>query len=128
MASALASQLVQIRVKSSNSLDLKAQKKVHSQSLLFEPQIAATQDFDTVYQICSEGFKELCRLDSRFTRFSGNIFSVQSKLEDRTLMTESQSKKLDRLLEDFLGLVGSRLLLKPAVQAVEWTVRRFRYY
>ena len=127
MSSALLSQLGQIRVKSSNSLNLKAQKKAHSQSLLFEPSIAASQDFDTIYQLCHEGFRELCHLDSRFIRFSGNIFSEQSKQEDRTLMTESQNGKLDTQLEGFLGLIGSRLLLKPAIQALEWTVRRFRY-
>ncbi|KAL8793139.1 MAG: hypothetical protein Q9195_004251 [Heterodermia aff. obscurata] len=128
MTSVLASQLAQIRAKSSNSLNLKAQKKAHSKSLLFEPQIAATQDFDTLYQICYEGFIELCRLDSRFTNFSGSIFSEQSKLEDRTLLTEAQNKRLDSILENFLGLVGSRLLLKPALQAVEWIVRRFRVH
>lgn len=127
MSSALALQLGQIRAKSSNSLNLKAQGKAHSQSLLFEPRVAASQDFDTIYQVCYEGFRELCRLDPRFTRFSGNVFSEQSKQEDRTLMTESQNKRLDSILEAFLGLVGSRLWLKPAIQAVEWTVRRFRY-
>lgn len=126
MTSALASQLAQIRAKSTNPLDLKAQKKAHSQSLLFEPQIAATQEFDTLYPICYEGFTALCKLDPRFTDFSGSIFSEQSKLEDRTLLTEAQNKRLDNILEDFLGLVGSRLLLKPALQAVEWIVRRFR--
>ena len=126
MTSILASQLTQIRVKSSNSLDLKAQKKAHSQSLLFEPQIAAIKEFDTLYQICYEGFIELCQLDSRFADFSRSIFSEQSKLEDRTLLTEAQNKRLDSILESFLGLVGSRLLLKPALQAVEWIVRRFR--
>ena len=127
MSSALVSQLGQIRVKSLNSLNLKAQKKAHSQSLLFEPSIAATQDFDTIYQLCHDGFRELCHLDSRFIRFSGTIFSEQSKKEDRTLMTESENVKLDTQLESFLDLVGSRLLLKPAIQAVEWIVRRFRY-
>ena len=126
MTSALASQLAQIRAKSTNSLDLRAQKKAHSQSLLFESQIAATQEFDTLYQFCYEGFIALCKLDPRFTDFSGSIFSEQSKLEDRTLLTEAQNKRLDSILESFLGLVGSRLLLKPALQAVEWIVRRFR--
>ena len=126
MTSTLASQLAQIRVKSTNSLDLKAQKKAHSQSLLFEPRIAAAQDFDILYQLCHEGYIELCRLDPRFTDFSGTLFSEQSKLEDRTLMTESQNQRLDSVLEDFLGLVSCRLLLKPALQAVEWTLRRFR--
>jgi U3 small nucleolar RNA-associated protein 10 len=30
------------------------------------------------------------------------------------------------VLEVFLGLVGSKLLLRPAVKAVEWLVRRFK--
>lgn len=126
MASALQSQLAQIAAKSTNSLDLKAKKKAHSQSLLFEPRVAATQDFDTIYQICHEGFQELCLLDSRFISFARNIFSEQSKQEDRTLMTAVQNSELDNVLEDFLGLVGGRLLLKPAQKAVEWLVRRFK--
>lgn len=126
MASALQAQLAQIAAKSSNSLDLKAQKKAHSQSLLFEPRVAATQDFDTIYQICYEGFQELCLLDSRFMSFARNIFSEQSKQEDRTQMTAAQNSELDEVLEDFLGLVGARLLLKPAQKAVEWLIRRFK--
>ena len=126
MASALQAQLAQIAAKSTNSLDLKAQKKAHSQSLLFDPPVAATQDFDTIYQICYEGFQELCQLDSRFISFARNIFSEQSKQEDRTQMTAAQNSELDDVLEDFLGLIGARLLLKPAQKAVEWLVRRFK--
>ena len=126
MATSLGSQLAKIRAQSTNSLDLKAQKKAHSQSLLFDARVAATQDFDSIYQICYEGFEELCRLDSRFVEFASNVFSEQSKLEDRTQMTAAQNQQLDVVLEQFLGLVGSRLLLKPALKAVEWLVRRFR--
>ncbi|KAA6406586.1 MAG: hypothetical protein FRX48_09641 [Lasallia pustulata] len=121
-------QLAQIAAKSTNSLDLKAQKKAHSQSLLFEPRVAATQDFDTIYQICYEGFEELCQLDSRFISFARNVFSEQSKQEDRTQMTAAQNTELDDVLEDFLGLVGARLLLRPALKAVEWLVRRFKVH
>lgn len=127
MASALAVQLAQIAANSSNSLDLKAQKKAHSQSLLFDSRQASTQDFDIIYQICLEGFQELCQIDGRFRSFSRSIFSEQSKREDRAQMTEAQNKELDEVLESFLQLVGARLLLKPAVKAVEWLVRRFRY-
>lgn len=127
MASSLASQLALIRAKGTNPLDLKAQKKAHSQSLLFDPQIAASQDFDTIYIICYEGFQELCKLDSRFISFANTIFSEQSIREDRTQMTVSQNKNLDTSLEEYLGMVGGRLLLKPAIKSVEWLVRRFRY-
>lgn len=128
MATALASQLAQIRAYSTNPLDLKAQKKAHSRSLLYEPGAAANQGFDSLYQICYEGFQELCRMDSRFTGFANNIFSEQSKQEDRTQMTAAQNQQLDVVLEEFLHLVGCKLLLKPALKAMEWLVRRFRVH
>jgi hypothetical protein len=127
MATSLAAQLSQIAAKSTNPLDLKAQRIAHSQSLIFEPKIAGSQDFDTIYQICHEGFQELCLLDSRFTEFDRTIFSLQSKAEERTEMTAAQNKELDVVLESFLALVGSKLLLSPAIKAVDWLVRRFRY-
>lgn len=126
MASSLVTQLAQIRAQGANPLDLKAQKKAHSQSLLFNAQVAATQDFDTIFWICNEGFQDLCRLDSRFADFSQSIFSEQSKQADRTQMTALQISQLDKNLEMFLGMVCGRLLLKPALKAVEWLVRRFR--
>ena len=126
MATALQQQLAVIAANSTHQLDLKAQKARHSKSLLFEPRDAAAQSFDTIYQICYEGFEELCALDSRFATFSRNIFSEQSKNEDRTQMTAKENGDLDQILETFLGLVGGRLLLKPAMKAVEWLVRRFR--
>lgn len=127
MASSLATQLALIRAKGTNSLDLKAQKKAHSQSLLFDHQVAATQDFDSIYIICYEGFQELCKLDSRFIRFANTLFSEQSVREDRTQMTALQNRNLDTCLEEYLGMVSGRLLLKPAIKSVEWLVRRFRY-
>ncbi|PGG96383.1 hypothetical protein AJ80_09838 [Polytolypa hystricis UAMH7299] len=128
MSSSLAAQLVQIATTSTNQLDLKAQRAAHSQSLIFEKQVAAAQTFDTIFQICDEGFQELCSLDSRFRKFRQNVFSEQSKTEDRLEMNASQNKELDSVLEEFLGLVGARLLLTPAVKAVDWLVRRFRIH
>lgn len=127
MTSALQQQLAQIAATSTHQLDLKAQKASHGKSLLFEPRIAASQDFNTIYQICHEGYQDLCMLDPRFAAFAQNLFSEQSKTEDRTQMTKKENEELDVVLESFLGLVGARILLKPAVKAVEWLVRRFRY-
>lgn len=126
MASSLAAQLSQIAAKSTNQLDLKAQRIAHSQSLIFEKKIAGSQDFDTIYHICHEGFQELCLLDARFAEFGRTIFSEQSKSQERTEMTAAQNKELDAVLEAFLALVGSKLLLSPAIKAVDWLVRRFR--
>ncbi|KAK5129471.1 hypothetical protein LTR08_003231 [Meristemomyces frigidus] len=126
MATTLQQQLAAIQRNSTQQLDLKAQKGRHSKSLLFEARDAATQSFDTIYQICHEGFEEICMLDGRFNLFARNLFSEQSKDEDRTQMTAKENEELDRMVESFMGLVGGRLLLKPAMKAMEWLVRRFR--
>ncbi|KAJ5918008.1 U3 small nucleolar RNA-associated protein 10 [Penicillium verhagenii] len=126
MASSLAAQLSQIAAKSTHELDLKTQRIAHSQSLIFDYSVAGTQDFDTVYDICYDGFRELCSLDGRFEEFERSIFSEQSKAEDRTQMNASQNQELDAVIENFLALVGGRLQLSPAVKAVDWLVRRFR--
>lgn len=126
MASSLSAQLSQIAAKSTNPLNLKAQRIAHSQSLIFDRKVAGSQDFDTVYDICHEGFQELCLLDPRYAEFERTIFSEQSKAEDRTEMNAAQNKELDTVLDAFLALVGGRLLLSPAVKAVDWLVRRFR--
>ena len=126
MASSLAAQLSQIAANSTKSLNVKAQKAAHGQSLIFEPRVAASQSFDTIYTLCHEGYEELCMIDGRFLEFQRNIFSEQSQDQDRTQMTAAQNAELDRLLESSLGLIGGRLRLTPAVKAVEWLIRRFR--
>jgi len=126
MASSLAAQLSQIAANSTKSLNVKAQKAAHGQSLIFEPRVAASQSFDTIYTLCHEGFEELCMIDNRFLEFQRNLFSEQSQDEDRTQMTAAQNAELDKLLESFIGLLGGRLRLNPAVKAIEWLIRRFR--
>lgn len=126
MASALQQQLSAIAAKTTHALDLKAQRAQHGKSLLFEPRDAAAQTFDTIFQICLEGFEELCMLDPKFNAFAQNLFSEQSKDEDRTQMSAAQNEELDTVIKSFLALVGGRLLLKPGQKAVEWLVRRFQ--
>ena len=123
----LQKQLAVIASKSHNELDLAAQKTAHSKSLLFDSAVASTQSFDVLYQICLEGFEELCALDSRFVRFSRSLFSPQSRTEDRMQMTAQENRDLDNILDSFLALVSGRLLLQPALKATEWLVRRFKY-
>jgi len=122
----LQQQLAVIAASATKQLDLKSQRTAHSKSLLFEPKVAAAQDFNIIYQICFEGFEELCEIDSRFTQYSQNLFSEQSKFEEREQWTSDQNKEANAAIEEFLGLLGSRLLLKPAQKAVEWLIRRFQ--
>ena len=127
MPTVLTAQLAQIRAQSTNPLDLKLRKKTHSESLLFDKDVAALQDFDTIYQICYEGYEDLCRLDARYTVYVQSLFSQQSKQEDRHQLTKAQNEQLDIALESFLALVGAKILLKPALKAIEWLIRRFRF-
>lgn len=127
MPTLLAAQLSKIAANSESSLNLKAQKAKHSKSLIFEPRVAASQSFDTIYALCHEGFQELCLLDGRFAEFQRDIFSEGSQGQDRTQMTGAENAELDKRLEAFLGLIGARLRLSPAIKAVEWLVRRYRY-
>ena len=122
----LQKQLAVIASKSHNELDLKAQRTAHSKSLLFEPAVAASQSFDFLYQLSSEGFEELCNIDVRFLHFAPSLFSPQSQNEDRMQMTAQENKDLDNVVENFLTLVSGRLNLQPALKAVEWLVRRFK--
>jgi U3 small nucleolar RNA-associated protein 10 len=127
MSSSFAAQLSEIAAKANNELDLKAQKTAHSRSLIFEKRIAGSQDFETIFQLCLEGFEDLCQIDPRFRDFQRNLFSKHSKSQEREQMTADQNATLDTVIEACLGLLGGRLLLSPAVKVAEWLVRRFRY-
>ncbi len=126
MASSLAAQLAQIAAKSRSTLDSKALKASHAKSLIFEPRIAAGQTYPEVFSLCREGFDELCRLDKRFVPFGNTLFSDQSQEADRTQMSSQEDAALDKRVESFLHLSGSRLRLMPAIKAIEWLIRRFR--
>ena len=126
MTTALATQLARLRTQAGNSLDLKTQKRNHAQSLLFDSNNAAQQDFEVIYHFCYDGFEELCQLDSSFSPYSRTLFSPQSAFEDRFQLTAAANKQLDVVLENFLSLASSKLLLRPALKAIEWLVRRFR--
>lgn len=126
MATALQQQLAAISAKSTDQLNLKAQKQRHAKSLLFEPREAATQSFDTLFQICGEGFDDLCALDSRFRGFATNLFSPSSVEVERESLNKKENDDLDTIVEQFLGLICGRLLLRPALKCVEWLIRRWK--
>ena len=126
MATSLAAQLAQVAANSKSTLNVKAQKAAHSKSLIWEPQVAAAQSYQSLYSICIIGFGELCQLDSRFARFQNTLFSEESQNQDRMQLTQDEVEQLDKQIDVFLRLVGSKLRLMPAVKSVEWLIRRFR--
>lgn len=127
MATSLAAQLAQVAANSKSTLNVKAQKAAHSKSLIWEPRVAATQSYQTLYANCHQGFEDLCQLDARFVQFQATIFSEESANQDRTQLTAAENEQLNQQVEAFLRLVGSRLRLMPAIKSVEWLIRRFRY-
>ncbi|KAH7328498.1 armadillo-type protein [Stachybotrys elegans] len=128
MATSLAAQLAKLAAVSHSTLNVRAQKVAYSKSLIWEPQVAAGQNYESLYSICSEGFQELCQLDDRFIYFQSTIFSPESPEQDRTQLTSAENEELDRQVESFLRLVGSRLRLMPAIKCIEWLIRRFRIH
>ncbi|KAI9889918.1 MAG: snoRNA-binding rRNA-processing protein utp10 [Vezdaea aestivalis] len=128
MATSLAKQLSQIAAKSTNPLNLKAQKIAHSKSLIYDPNEAASQDYDLLYSICIESFSDLCQLDPRFRPFGRTLFSDESRTQERSQMTQKENELLDKEIESFMRLAGGRLALRPGVKAFEWLIRRFRLF
>ncbi|KAJ9605776.1 snoRNA-binding rRNA-processing protein utp10 [Cladophialophora chaetospira] len=128
MTSTFAAQLRSIAANSTNELDLRARRDAHGESLIFERSVAVKQGWETIYQICLEGFQELCLLDSRLREFEQNLYSPHAKDQDREQLSKSQNEALGLVLERCLALLGSKVLLRPGVKAVEWLVRRFRVH
>jgi len=128
MASTFAAQLRTIAANSSNELDLRARRETHAESLIFDRSVAVKQDWDTIYQICVEGFQELCLLDARLREFEKNLYSPQAKDQDREQLNKGQNEALDTVIEQCLALLGGKVMLRPGVKAVEWLVRRFRVH
>ncbi|EXJ66596.1 uncharacterized protein A1O5_10267 [Cladophialophora psammophila CBS 110553] len=128
MTSTFAAQLRTIAANSRNELDLRARRDAHAESLLFERSVAASQDWETIYQVCVKGFQELCLLDARLHEFEQNLYSPEAKTQDREQLSKTQNEALGLVLERCLTLLGSKLMLRPGVQAVEWLVRRFRVH
>ncbi|EXJ87369.1 hypothetical protein A1O3_04328 [Capronia epimyces CBS 606.96] len=128
MTSTFAAQLRTIAANSTNELDLRARRDAHAESLIFDRAVAVKQDWETIYLICLEGFQELCLLDSRLREFELNLYSPQAKDQDREQLSRSQNEALGVVLERCLALLGSKVLLRPGIRAVEWLVRRFRVH
>ncbi len=128
MTSTFATQLRSIAANANNELDLRARRDAHAESLIFDRPVAAKQDWDTIYLICVDGFQELCLLDSRLREFEQNLYSPQAKDQDREQLSKTQNEALGVVVERCLALLGSKVVLRPGVRAVEWLIRRFRVH
>lgn len=81
--SSLANQLAALNSGNDTILDKKKKKKIHSVSLVFEPKVAANQDYETVYFYSLDALRELEMIDPRFQSFESSLFAESSLHVDR---------------------------------------------
>lgn len=125
--STLASQLKSINEKTSSvALNRQQRSKLHSRSLIFDPKVAATQDFEYIHQIASDGLEELCELDTRFVKFKTSLFAEDSVNFDRNVQTEDINQQVDANINAFFTLLGPYYNFTAALTASEWLIRRFQ--
>ncbi len=81
--SSLASQLANIASSGVSVVDRKQRQKLHSVSLVYEHNIAAAQDYETIYSASLDALRDLEQIDPRFSVFENNLFSETSISVDR---------------------------------------------
>lgn len=109
----------------STVVDRKSRSKIHSRSLIFEPKIAATQDFELLYDIGLEGLEELITFNKKFQHFKSTLFHESTVNFDRNVQTAEMLLDINTNINNFLLLVSPLLNLNCSVKALEWLVRRF---
>lgn len=110
-------------------------------SFLYDPKVASTLDRETIYclgktelkfsifAICfysqgTNGFEELCLLDSAFEEFERVLFSDTSLTFERSIQTKEVNDSLNQTIRRFLIRLSPYFLLSPAHKALEWLVHR----
>ncbi|CEP60054.1 snoRNA-binding rRNA-processing protein UTP10 LALA0_S01e01948g [Lachancea lanzarotensis] len=110
------------------AFDRKKRQKLHSASLIYNPNTAATQDFDFIYENAISSLEELIEVDSRFSVFQRSLFGTSSASIDRNVQTKDQNLDLDHAVNLYLILASSKWHLSPTLHATEWLVRRFQIH
>ncbi|KAF4524660.1 hypothetical protein B566_EDAN012242, partial [Ephemera danica] len=122
MATSLARQLQKLKAPQTQTL-VPTKKGI---SILFDAKEAGNTSIDEAFELGLEGLKELEKLDSRFKEFEHLLFSHSAKSLQRAVQSKEVNTKLDEHIRRFLLLLSPHLLLKPALSALEWLVKRFR--
>lgn len=135
MATALARQLQAIRSDTVATLDKRKHERVAS--LLFDPEEASGQDFDTIFFLGLNGLHGLIQIEPKFEGFEKTLFAETSKEIDRAIQvspqlvpadiqTKAENNDLDKSVNEFLDLVAPHALSREATKALEWLIRRFK--
>ncbi|ODV64228.1 snoRNA-binding rRNA-processing protein UTP10 ASCRUDRAFT_79120 [Ascoidea rubescens DSM 1968] len=115
-------------VNSSVALDRKKRSKIHSVSLIYDPKVAATQDFESIYAVAYESLLDLETLDKRFSKFKLSLFAESSISIDRNVQTAEALSNLNNGIDLFLNILFSSNQFpnnKDTLNCLEWLIRRF---
>jgi U3 small nucleolar RNA-associated protein 10 len=92
MATSLARQLQALRSNTVATLDKRKHEKVGS--LLFGPEEAARQDFDSALSLGLNGLHGLVQIEPQFQKFEKTLFSETSKEIDRSIQVQAVATRM----------------------------------
>ena len=97
-------------------------------SILFDPDVAADIDSDSIYTMGLNGYKELCSYDSQLEQHESMLFSKTAYGCRRDLQTVEFNNDLDSSIAKFLRHISAYVLLKPTHKIFEYFVRHFKIH
>ncbi len=122
--SSLAKQLQKLAIPGQPSLRQVISKK--RPSLLFDRDVAADIDIDSIHSLGINGLEELISIDQSFEQFESTLFQDSCKDFERTVQTKEILEEIDNIIATFLQKLSPYFLLKPAQKCLEWLIRSFR--
>lgn len=120
-STSLAKQLQKLSAPQTSILSLGHKKT----SLLVQPKDIANHDLAAFFEVGLKGLQELSDINEKFNKFKLTLFSHSWQTKQRAILSLSENKKIDDLIEEFLCLLSPYFNSKPALYALEWLVHRF---
>jgi len=97
-------------------------------SILFDANVAADIDSDSIYTMGLNGYKELCSYDAQLEQYESSLFSKTAYACRRDLQTVEFNNELNSSIGKFLRHVSAYVLLKPTHKVFEYFVRHFKIH
>lgn len=120
-STSLAKQLQKLSAPQTSILSLGYKKT----SLLVQPKDIANHDLSAFFEVGLKGLNDLSDINEKFIKFKSTLFSHSWQTKQRAILSLSENKKIDDLIEEFLCLLSPYFNSKPALYALEWLVHRF---
>lgn len=123
--SSLSQQLKAIGEKNASvALDRKTRSRIHSRSLIFDPKVAAAQDFDYIYNLAIDRLNTPFPHHEWFADFRSTLFAEHTVQFDRNVQTKETLEAFDRQVEAFLDILAPLYENGDVLELTEWLVRR----